>query len=108
MTKGPNIVAVAVKPDGERYGAFGLDDKGKWHRLSPSWLRDVHEDQLKTFVVPTAEQGRMAKVSRLTPVKIGTRVVVGEQLTTATERAVAALKVLAKGGRVLVPMEKVA
>ncbi len=106
MTKSPHIIAVAVKPDGERYGAFGLDDKGKWHRLSPSWLRDVHEDQLKTFVVPTAEQGRMAKVSRLTPVKIGTKVVVGEQLASATQRAVLALKLLAKGEKVIVPEEK--
>ncbi len=106
MTKGPNIVAIAVKHDADRHGAFGLDDKGKWHRLSPSWLRDVHEDQLKTFVVPTAEQGRMAKVQRLTAVKIGTKVVVGESLEAATKRAVLALKLLARGEHVPVPVEK--
>lgn len=104
----PNIVAVAVKPDAEKFGAFGLDDKGKWHRLSPSWVRDVCEDQLKTFTVPTAEQGRMAKVTRLTPVKIGTKLVVGESLVSATQRAVLALKLLARGEPVVVPREKVA
>ncbi len=107
--KEPTIIAVAVKKEPDKgYGAFGLDDKGGWHRLSPSWLRDVHEDQLKTFVVPTQEQGRMAKIQRLTPVKIGTKVVVGEQLATATQRAVLALKLLARGERVPVPVEKTA
>ena len=102
------IIAVTVRPDGTGYGAFGLDDAGKMHRLSPTWLRDEMVDQLKTFTVPTAEQGRMAKVQRLTPVKIGTKLVVGESLTTATQRAVMALKLIAKGERVVVPKEKTA
>ena len=102
------IIAVAVRRDGEKYGAWGVDAKGTWHRLSPSWLRDVHEDQLKTFVVPTQEQGRSAKIQRLTPVKIGTKVVTGESLVTATQRAVLALKLLARGEPVVVPKEKVA
>ncbi len=104
----PQIVAVAVKRDGEKFGAWGVDAKGKWHRLSPSWRRDVMEDQLKTFTVPTQEQGRMAKVQRLTPVKIGTKIVVGETLVTATQRAVLALKLIARGESVTVPEEKVA
>lgn len=100
------VVAVSVAPDGQGHSAFGHDETGKRHRLSPTWIRDVHEDRLQTFEVPSNRPGVKAKIDRMAPFKVGRKLVTGETLYTATERAVRALKLLAKGLPIEVPKEK--
>lgn len=99
-------LGVTVQRDGNGYSAFAIDTTAKLHRLSPTWKRDVMQDVLTEFTVRTHEPGRMAKVKRMAPVKVGEKLVYGEQFIAATERAIKALKRIAKGLDVEVPKEK--
>lgn len=100
------IIGVTVAKDGEGFSAFVIDKKGKLHRLSPSWLRDVKEDQLQSFKVKQVERGKFTEVKRLTPVTVGKRIVTGETLPLATARAFQALKRIAVGAHVEIPEVK--
>ncbi len=100
------IIGVTVQRDMDGHSAFGIDETGALHRLSPSWVRDVKADKLHTFEVRLKEKGRVAKVQRLAPTKTGERVVTGESLALATSRALKALKLLAIGKTVDVPAVK--
>lgn len=100
------LIGVAVKREGLGHSAFGIDEHGGLHRLSPSWLRDTTEERLTTFEINLKEKGKKAKIQRMARHTTGKHVVVGESLPIATQRAVKALKMLAMGQRVDVPETK--
>lgn len=102
------IVAIGVHKEGSGYSAFGYEANGKKHRLSPTWVRDVMEDRLQEFDAPMKnEPKRTVRVRRMAPLVTGKKLVTGESLVVATERAKRALEGLAIGEQPHIPGEKV-
>lgn len=90
-------IGVTVREDGDGYSAFLIGEGGQLQRLSPTWQREVKEDQLREFDVPLREKGKTGKVKRMVPVVVGTKLVCGESLPIASERAIKALRLIATG-----------
>lgn len=101
------IVSVTVAKDGTGFSAFGFDEKHERIRLSPSWLRETFEEVLQEFEVPSQnDKKKTVKIKRIAPRKTGHKVVYGESLVTATERAKKALEAIAVGKQPKIPPTK--
>lgn len=95
-----------VDKDGEGWSAFARDEKGKSHRLSPTWVRDVLADEPQQVKVPLREKGQLGVVTRLVSKVVGKKLVVGESLISATGRAERAMRRQAAGLPFDIPKEK--
>ena len=101
------IISIGVHRDGSGHSAYGYERDGTEHRLSPSWVRETFVETLQEFEVPV--KGNLKQTTRVKAMKpklTGHKLVTGESLTSATERAKKALEGLAVGRQPKIPATK--